>query len=198
MTKRYMDMFAEIKGVPSHKMSLMRPWEVNEDFNLKKPIIGIFQRGKYEGKGFHRMMDLATYPIAKNFNWLFVGNDWEPVVKKMTENGVDSTCFPDNQASYPEDYAYWYKRCDHVLIPSKWEGGPISALEAAAQGLDIISADVGWVKELLPYAKIFSDPIGLLEILNRISCNLSSRRACVDTFSYERCASQIVKVAEAL
>lgn len=199
MASRYMDLFNERGVYPYAKMSRMIPYEAPEGWKCRQPRIGIFQRGKYEGKGFHFMMDFAENDVCKLFEWAFLGNDWEPVIQKMKDNGVTADQVPDQYANYPEDYEFWYKQCDRVLIPSKWEGGPISCLEAMTLGVPVIAADVGWCKEM--GAEIFDSPLHLAAILSRIG-DAERRRASFishpSRHSYERCARQIVEVAETL
>jgi glycosyltransferase involved in cell wall biosynthesis len=192
MASRYKDMFATT-GYDKSKMSTMVPWEIPDDFVQRKQTIGIFQRGRYEGKGFHRMLEIIKSDSAKRFNWVFVGNDWEGVVDAGTQAGVYCRQMNDTIVSYPGGYSDMYDAVDFVLIPSKWEGGPICALEALAKGKQIISADVGWVKELAPSAIVFRDDAGLISALNGVSNGVIRRRKSVEQFSYETCARQIIE-----
>lgn len=203
MSRKYMDMFVDNNLYPAEKMDLMIPWEIPEDFPPKKPVIGIFQRGKYEGKGFTRMMNLfATHKeLAQRFLWVFCGNDWEKVVEMAEVQGIDARQWQDKEVSYPEGYSDMYNLVDYVLIPSKWEGGPIASLEACAKGIPLISADVGWVLDLVPSARIFTDDAELVRRLSDILFEVDRRVRCAKKswiddkpISYERCATQIVEV----
>lgn len=202
MASRYKDMFVENKLYPHSKMGLMIPWEMPECFNRKKIKLGIFQRGRYQGKGFDRMMRLMDTKIAENFAFIFVGNDWEQVVQKGLSNGISCAQYTDKTVKYPEGYERLYEHIDYLLIPSEWEGGPICALEAAAKGLPIISADVGWVSEIVSYAQIFKSDEGLHKILGEIIGDAIVRRSYVDPSlygpTYEKCAKRIIETAEVL
>ena len=208
MATRYMSMFHANGLYPLGKMSTMLPWDIPQGLGVKKTTLGVFQRGKYEGKGFGRMMALMDWAVSKHFKFVFVGNDWEEVVKKGLKNGVECIQYTDSTISYPEGYNRIYDQVDYLLVPSKWEGGPICVLEAAAKGLPIISADVGWVREVVGFAEIFQSDADLAKILSRISSEKIIRRSYVDPslftspikgrYGYANCAKQIVEVAEKL
>ena len=70
MCTRYKKSFQQL--YPAEKMSVLYPGEVSEQFPIKKPLIGVFQRGFHEGKGFDFMKSIAQYDILKNFKLLFV------------------------------------------------------------------------------------------------------------------------------
>jgi glycosyltransferase involved in cell wall biosynthesis len=170
--------------------------------------IHIYPNTRRVGKGFHRMLELMEWKGAKRLNFMFVGNDWEEVVAKGIRNGVTCSQYFDSQVKYPEGYAQLYDHIDYLLIPSKWEGGPICALEAAAKGLPIISANVGWVQEVAGFAQIFNNDEELKKILGSLTRESVIRRSYIDPtlfsrtfhqkFGYARCAEQIVQVAEKL
>lgn len=47
----------------------------------------------------------------------------------------------------PSDLESWYSSCDLVMIPSRWEGLPLVALEAMRAGKAILSSTVGGLPE---------------------------------------------------
>jgi glycosyltransferase involved in cell wall biosynthesis len=63
-----------------------------------------------------------------------------------------------------------YRGLDYLLVTSSYEGGPMSALEAIASGVPVISPEIGWMPEL-PH---ISYEVGDLDQLNKILENLSS------------------------
>ncbi len=130
--------------------------------------------------------------------WVFIGSDWGEVAKKGRDNGIICREQSDFHTTYPAGYKAAYDRVDYVLIPSKWEGGPICALEAASQGIDVISADVGFVRDLLPSAKIFKNDAELSNILRNIVRLLAVNRSSLTGLSYHTCAQQIIDVARDL
>ena len=61
-----------------------------------------------------------------------------------------------------------YSVLDAVVISSRWEGGPYSALEALAAGRPVLSTPVGMAADVLP-GWIFKSPDQAAELLDRIA-----------------------------
>jgi glycosyltransferase involved in cell wall biosynthesis len=191
---------------PRYPGSEIQPYTVripgmpDRAFEYKKRRIGIAQRGKYEGKGFHFMQELGKIPaLIDQFDWIFLGNDWEEVVdhyRKFTR--VDF--IRDTDAKWPEDYARFYSEIDYLLIPSKWEGGPMSILEAAGAGVPIIASRVGWVDNEIPVAHSFEpgDVIGLMRILNTIAYPQKRAKDIVESLSYGQYAAHVAMFFQTL
>lgn len=194
MARRYRRMFIQNNKFPSTKMGIMRPWEIPDGFEIKKPIIGIFQRGKYKGKGHERMAKLFADKISQHFRWLFVGNDWDEIIGFGESRGLTVYHSKDKFLDYPSGYSSLYDKIDYLLIPSEWEGGPMCALEATAKGIPIISSNVGWVSELPLDVQIYNNFNGLIKLLSNILIPLGRRRDNVDRLSYKNCARQIVEI----
>lgn len=203
MAERYKNLFATTKFFPPSRMDIMHPWEIPDELVFRKPRIGIFQRGKHEGKGYDLMLRLFDFEIAKDFRWYFVGNDWEGVIDKAHASDIEVLHYKDSEISYPTEYNVAYDCVDYVLIPSKWEGGPISFLEALAKGIRVIAPDVGWVYELT-YGRDLVDffDTGSVEdltvLLEGLVRTKKLGREVVNALSYEQCARQIVEVAARL
>jgi len=197
MSSRYLEAFKPF--YPADKMDLIYPGEIPEGFYLKKPTIGIFQRGKYEGKGFHFMLKMIERysSIMEQFKWRFVGNDWYPVVHELRNLNIEAIDIEDKSLSYPSGYADEYDKIDYLLIPSLWEGGPMSVIEANAKGIPIIAADVGWCGKDLMVDYIFppNDTHRLAEILLKdILAPIMARNARVGFLSYEFYSRKLLKI----
>jgi glycosyltransferase involved in cell wall biosynthesis len=159
--------------------SIKLPGEIPSGFEFRKRRVGIAQRGKYEGKGFHFMMELIENcsEVVELFDWLFIGNDWDEVVTELSKlTKVD--VIKDSDAAWPSEYNRFYSEIDYLLIPSKWEGGPMGLLEAAAAGVPVISAKVGWAD--------------LSQILYRIGHSQRMAYDVVKSLSYADYASHVV------
>lgn len=188
-----------MKKAPVNKTvhSCKMPGEVPEGFEYKKPTIGVFQRGQYEGKGFNMMRRFARHPEAADFNWVFAGNGWEPIVTDLHRktNAID---LGDDELIWPEEYKGLYDLVDYVLVPSKWEGGPMGLLEAASLGKPIIAARVGWVGSEMPVDHMFrpGDEGELGSILKDIVRNRKKARKIVENLSYENYAKHVVNCFE--
>ena len=133
MNKRYFDRF--IDHYPKEKMSILKPIEILPGFDLKKLKLGIVQKGGHEGKGHHFMLRLANHDYIKNFEFLFCGNNWDEVVNLYSSKGIKCYVEDENYENYPKVYDF----IDYLLIPSLWEGGPMSVPEALAKGVPILS-----------------------------------------------------------
>jgi len=64
-----------------------------------------------------------------------------------------------------------YNACDVYLVPSRWEGGPQSAMEAAAAATKILSYPLGVARDLLEPASLFDTP---LEAAQKIADDIKS------------------------
>lgn len=200
MSSRYRHMFHSHFKYPHEKMSIMVPWEIPEEWPVKKQTIGVFQRGKHEGKGFDFVLKLFSErpEICQAYTWLFVGNDWEEVKSVGNKSNIDVTHIPDTRLQYPWDYNDLYEEIDILLIPSLWEGGPISCLEAMAKGIPVIAADVGWCGEMGAIQFDAGSIDHLYAVLEEIGFARRNRLNKVKQFSYKKCADQIVDVVKRL
>ena len=142
MAERYFQSFADHHFYPVDRMTVLRPGEVSQ-FSLKKMRLGVCQRGEHPGKGAEFLPEvLNSLPadVADALVLYTLGSGWN---SDMSVTHID--CGDENYEDYPE----FYQNIDYLLIPSLWEGGPMSLLEAMATGLPIIAPDVGWVPEIL-------------------------------------------------
>lgn len=198
--QRYYDAFAA-NGFPKDKMSIAFPFEVEPFFTLKKKTIGIFQRGGFKGKGHDFLMSFFENNIVSKFKWLFVGNGWEPLKDKAEKlhDGISFTHIKDSDLQY-EQYPNLYHSCDYVLIPSLWEGGPISVIEAKTCGIPIISSDVGWVDQseefFVDHIYDLGDSKSLSRLLSLINESAEDRRLGVASINFENFKNHIVSIVE--
>ena len=188
-SQKYMDMFSS--RYPIERMKTAQPCEATDDFKLKKPILGVFQRGIHEGKGFYFLLNLADNKLLTNFKFLFVGSGWDEVANKMKKNNILCECRIDEDYS---SYPILYDAIDYLLIPSLWEGGPMSVIEAKAKGIPIISTDVGWIGTEFPVEYLYpaNDSVKLLEILEIILKQAIERRECALIYSYKKFVDELL------
>jgi glycosyltransferase involved in cell wall biosynthesis len=201
MCAKYLRLFEDEGIYPIEKMSVLYPGEIPEHFDLKKPILGIFQRGKYEGKGFFFLKDFVNKELetAKKFHWRFVGSGWQEIIDLMTASGVLAHGVDDSNIEYPIGYSTIYNNTDAVLIPSLWEGGPMSIIEASAKGLPIISGNIGWSKDLgVDHMFTTGSTHSLKNALEEYISVMEKRRKRVDFLSYHIFASKLVEIVEDL
>ena len=195
MCKRYYNVFKD--WYPASKMDVVFPGEISEGFALKKPCLGIFQRGGFVGKGEVFMQELSEQPIASNFSFLFVGSGWEPAVARLGHKGISVDNITDEDY---EKYPDLYNKIDYLLVPSLWEGGPMSIIEASAKGIPIISSNVGWVGTdfIVDYIYEPNNMKQLTNILEDILAPLQKRRKRVEHLSYAYYAKKLLEVSERL
>jgi glycosyltransferase involved in cell wall biosynthesis len=193
MCTKYYNMF--LYRFPEEKMTVLPAAEIHEGFDLKKPLIGIIQRGQYEGKGFDFMLSLDTNKL-KNFRFRFVGTGWDEVVDKYTAASIDvENITNESYESYPQHY----KDIDYLLIPSLWEGGPMSVIEACATGTPIIGANVGWIPDIgIDYMFEPGNADMLYIILDKICAPYISRRNKVIDITYDNYVEELLRVIESL
>ena len=195
MCTRYKKAFQQF--YPAEKMSVLYPGQVDEQFSPRKPLIGIFQRGFHEGKGFDFMKSIAHYDILKNFKFMFVGSDWEEVADIFNNNSIETRCHEsEDYSEYPE----LYHKIDYLLIPSLWEGGPMSLIEAYATGTPIISSDVGWVNTDFEVDYLYEANNGeqLRKTLEKIYEPIYNRRQKVAAINYKTYGDKITKIVKGL
>lgn len=101
-------------------------------FTPRKLRIGVIGRA-YPQTG-RKGEDLLHEIVENNpdVEWVITGKDWQGI-----SNFVPESDLPD-----------LYRQLDYVLITSMYEGGPMSAIEALASGVQVISPEVGWMPEL--------------------------------------------------
>lgn len=191
--QRYFDTFKQF--YPEDRMAVIRPGEVTDEFRLKKIKLGIIQRGGYPGKGFYFMQQMANYEIMKNFEFLFVGAGWDAVIDLYKDRGIQCYVADERYENYPKAYDF----IDYLLIPSLWEGGPMSLIEAYAKGVPIISSDVGFVSDF-GVEHLFKPGCTdeLASILEKMYKTLSLRRDKVIGMKYSIYSQKIVDIIQSL
>lgn len=188
MCTRYYERFKSIYS--EEKMSMYIPGEGNSVFPQYKPKLGIYQRGMYEGKGYHFMLKIARNPLLQKFRFKFIGKDWDGVVNLLRSNGVEVEYFTDE--TY-KDYPGHVHDVDYVYIPSLWEGGPMAILEGLAAGKPVISTDVGLVGDLdVDYVYPPNNDQAFFKILNEILEPIERRRKSTEDITYENYVNNII------
>ncbi len=191
MCTRYYELFSQI--YPKNKMCVLYPFDVAKTFQMKKPTIGIFQRGLYEGKGYNFLLSLVYETIIMKFKFIFVGKDWDKVVNELKQRNIDVEYYTSEDYG---EYQNLYNKIDYLLIPSKWEGGPISMVEALSMGIPVISSDVGFASYDFKVDYLFEpgDKIRLLEIFSQILKPMEERRNQVEKINFRYFAEKLIEI----
>jgi glycosyltransferase involved in cell wall biosynthesis len=148
-------------------------------------------------KGAGRLMECEALPL------LFIGPDEdgerERLQKKAASLGRKAEFIEVPYEKMPSAY----ERCRYVVLPSKYEGFPLTLLESVAMGRPFISNDVGQVKAVmgrlgLPAAKfLLTGDIGKkIEALEKenLAKEIESAREKLAAYSWERVAGKTAKV----
>jgi hypothetical protein len=138
---------------PSKECITISPGVDFDSFRPRKLRIGIVGRAYPEtGRKGEALLQsvVADHP---EIEWVVTGQNW----------GVKNLSVSD------DELPSLYRGLDYVLITSAYEGGPMSALEALASGVPVISPDIGWMPEL-PH---ITYEVGNLDQLNTILGGLS-------------------------
>jgi glycosyltransferase involved in cell wall biosynthesis len=125
---------------------------------------------------------LATIKVAiqvcqknKNINFIFVGDgEFFGIAKKMVEDsGFNKRIqLPGWKSNIDE----WLQKFDVFLLYSKWEGLPLSILEAMSYGLPIIASDIKGNNELVSKDNGILVPINDVDKLTAILLLLSTQK----------------------
>ena len=111
----------------------------------------------------------------KNINFIFVGDgELFKIAKKMVEDsGFDKRIqLPGWQSNIDE----WLQKLDIFLLYSKWEGLPLSILEAMSYGLPIVASDIKGNNELVSEENGILVPINDIDKLTAVLISLSMQK----------------------
>jgi hypothetical protein len=135
----------------------------------QRPVkIGVIGSVKTSGrKGEDLIKSVMDIP---GIEWRFTGGSGWPGEAKYLES---------------EELPRFYADLDFVLIASYYEGGPMSAIEALASGVPIISTEVGWVPELPHISFKIGDEKGLRKILYSLVGEHTKLRTAVQNRTWD-------------
>ncbi|HLG11836.1 MAG TPA: glycosyltransferase family 4 protein [Dehalococcoidia bacterium] len=108
-------------------------------------VIGTLGRLAEPRKGSEYFVDMARMLARENGRFRFIMIGEGPRRQALEERAGEDVEF---MGFYP-DAAECYAAFDIFVMPSLWEGGPITVLEAAAMARPIVSTDVGMVSEVI-------------------------------------------------
>jgi glycosyltransferase involved in cell wall biosynthesis len=112
-------------------------------------MVAILRRLRSRGKKFHVLLAgprrhwIRRTLVAEGMPFTFVG-----------KQGIEDDDFAVNILSRAQ-LNELYNACDLYLIPSRWEGGPQSAMEAAAARTKILSLPLGVARDILAPESLF-------------------------------------------
>lgn len=150
-------------GIRPDKVTTIAPGVDLEQFRPKVRV-GVVGRTYHTGRKGEALV--AQVMDVQGIEWRFTGSGW-PGPSVLVSNGG----MPD-----------FYNDLDYVLVPSLYEGGPMSVLEALACGVPIISSDVGWAHEYphIPFEN------GNADSLRRVLTGLAAEREALRSSILDR------------
>lgn len=105
------------------------PPGVDLDFFRPTVKIGVVGRTYHTGrKGENLVAQVMDVPGVE---WHFTGNGWPKPGLNLRDDQMSD----------------FYNSMDYILVPSQYEGGPMSVIEALACGCEVIAPPVGWVPD---------------------------------------------------
>jgi len=108
-------------------------------------LIGMLGRLAEPRKGAEYFVDMARRMGASRDDMKFAVVGDGPRRAQLEERAAGVVAFLGRQPDAPACYA----AMDIVVVPSLWEGGPITVLEAMAMGRPTVATDVGMVREVI-------------------------------------------------
>jgi glycosyltransferase involved in cell wall biosynthesis len=133
-------------GIPDEEGAplVQDPIENDPVENKEAPVIIMVARFAPQ-KNQAMLLDAAAR-IKYPFHLLFVGAGptLQSMIDKARELGLEDRCtFAGNRGDVPE----LLRRSSIFALPTRWEGFPLSTLEAMRAGLPVVASDVGGVRE---------------------------------------------------
>ena len=105
------------------------PPGVDLDLFVPKVKIGIVGRTYHTGRKGEAVM--AAVMDVPGIEWHFTGSGWPGPALNLSDSEMPG----------------FYRSMDYILVPSLYEGGPMSVVEALACGCEVIAPPIGWVPE---------------------------------------------------
>lgn len=168
MSKRYHSLL-EAKGFTNSVV--IKPGVDMAEFSPKLRVGVVGRTYHTQRKGEHIVAEVLDIP---EIEWYFTGSGWPRPALELA----------------PGEMPEFYRSMDYILVPSLYEGGPMSAVEALACGTPIIAPDVGWMPDYphIPFA--VGDSGDLRRVLNDLVAAKMALRNHVIGQTWDRFAEE--------
>lgn len=109
---------------------------------------------------------------APGVEWHFTGSGWPLPSRRLADAAMPA----------------FYREMDYILVPSKYEAGPMCVLEALACGTPVIAPPIGWVNEYphIPYRT--GDAADLRRVLAEVLAEKFVLRKSVEQVTWDNFA----------
>lgn len=133
-------------GVPVAKMLVKGDYEKKEGDSLKIYHVGRLMHLKNHAMMIECMEDLSKQYPALELHFFGDGEDREKLEQMVREKQLSSRIFFEGIRT---DLWKQLKEGDIFILPSQYEGMPLSLVEAMAAGLPVIATSVGGAKDVM-------------------------------------------------
>lgn len=133
------------------------------DLERFRPIVRIGVVGRTYHTGRKGEALVAAVIDEPGIEWCFTGEGWPRPGRPVAD----------------ADLPAFYRSLDYVLVPARYEGGPMCVLEALACGVEVIAPDIGFVELYphIPYAT--NDAEDLRRVLRELVAQKAARHEAV-------------------
>ena len=126
---------------------------------VPKVKIGVVGRTYHTGRKGEAL--LAQVMDVPGIEWHFTGTGWPGPALNLRDDQMSD----------------FYNSMDYILVPSLYEGGPMSVVEALACGCEVIATPVGWVPEFPHIEYKTGDVDDLRRVLNDLKNKIQLRQS---------------------
>lgn len=152
------------------------------DLDRYRPVvrIGVIGRTYHTGRKGEALV--AAVIDEPGIEWVFTGDGWPR---------------PGTPVA-PDEMPAFYRGLDYVLVPARYEGGPMSVLEALACGVEVIAPDIGFVDEYPHLSYRRNDAEDLRRVLRDVVAERQARHDAVASRTWDAWAEAHARVFEDL
>ncbi|MEO3870674.1 glycosyltransferase family 4 protein [Nonomuraea sp. B12E4] len=157
-------------GAPALPPAKRTPQEVRDELGAgDRPLLVTLARLAQQ-KGLETLLDAAAGPWEGHAEPLFVIAGDGPL-RGALQARIDAEGLPVRLLGYRDDVPDLLGAAEALVMPSRWEGQPLTLREALMAGTPAIATDVGGISEILGDAGIlvrYGDVAGLREAVREL------------------------------
>ena len=168
-------------GIDIEKFSpISESSDLRNKFNIPEDALVIGNIGRFSFQKNHKMfINVASAMIEKNIKYFFIlvgdGELHNEIVDQIHELGVDNYFL---LTGFTNDVNLYLSVMDLVFFPSRYEGFPVSILEAQAQGIPVVTGRQPELKEVIcpnNHDWCLADTNDIFDCVSRIELILSDK-----------------------
>lgn len=171
-------------GIPKTKLNVVRNTvePVNEKFeaiDLDEHFINYLYVGRFDKqKGFDILARAVQASKNKRFRVYCIGG-------AVVSNSDTASCFQDSRLialgwKPKKEVLQYMNSCDALIVPSRWEGFGLVALEALVCGCPVFHSGAGGLSEILPNSEYSTQLKAPLDISLQALFNVDDKKIFVD------------------